>query len=38
MALPPYRIDYLPIVDRPAIKWPGNARVALWISPNVEHY
>ena len=38
MALPPDRIDYLPIVDRPVIKWPNDARVALWISPNIEHY
>ena len=38
MALPPDRIDYLPIIDRPTIKWPNDARVALWISPNVEHY
>ena len=32
------RVDYLPIVDRPVIKWPNDARVALWIAPNVEHY
>ena len=38
MPLPPNRVDYLPIVDRPVIKWPNDARVALWISPNVEHY
>ena len=38
MALPPDRIDYLPIIDRPVIKWPNDARVALWISPNIEHY
>jgi peptidoglycan/xylan/chitin deacetylase (PgdA/CDA1 family) len=38
MALPPYRVDYLPIVDRPPVRWPGDARVALWIAPNVEHY
>ena len=38
MALPPYRVDYSPIIDRPPIKWPGNARIALWISPNVERY
>ena len=38
MPLPPNRVDYLPIVDRPIIKWPNDARVALWISPNVEHY
>jgi allantoinase len=38
MSLPPHRVDYLPMVDRPRITWPGNARVALWIAPNVEHY
>ncbi len=37
MALPPYRVDYSPIIDRPAIKWPNGAHVALWVSPNVEH-
>ena len=35
---PPNRVDYLPIIDRPVIRWPNDARVALWISPNVEHY
>ena len=38
MALPPYRVDYSPIIDRPTIKWPNGARVALWIAPNIEHY
>ncbi len=38
MPLPPYRVDYSPIIDRPTIKWPNDARVALWIAPNVEHY
>jgi allantoinase len=38
MALPPYRVDYSPIIDRPKITWPGNARVAFWVAPNVEHY
>src|SRR5687768_2378834 len=38
MALPPYRVDYSPIVDRPPITWPNNARVAFWVAPNVEHY
>ena len=38
MSLAPDRVDYLPMVDRPVIKWPNDARVALWISPNVEHY
>ena len=34
----PDRFDYSPIIDRPVIKWPNDARVALWVSPNVEHY
>ena len=34
----PGRFDYLPIIDRPAIRWPNDARVALWVAPNVEHY
>ena len=38
MALPPHRVDYLPMADRPSISWPDGARVALWIAPNVEHY
>jgi hypothetical protein len=38
MPLPPDRVDYLPIIDRPIIKWPNNARVAFWVAPNVEHY
>jgi len=29
---------YSPIVDRPPIRWPGDARVAFWIAPNVEVY
>ena len=32
------RVDYSPITERPPIRWPNNARVALWIAPNVEHY
>jgi peptidoglycan/xylan/chitin deacetylase (PgdA/CDA1 family) len=38
MALPPYRVDYSAIVDRPPITWPNNARLAFWVAPNVEHY
>ena len=38
MSLPPYRVDYTPIIDRPKITWPNGARVAFWVSPNVEHY
>jgi peptidoglycan/xylan/chitin deacetylase (PgdA/CDA1 family) len=32
------RFDYLPINKRPVIKWPNNARVAVWVAPNVEFY
>ncbi len=34
----PDRFDYSPIIDRPVIKWPNDARVALWVSPNVEFH
>lgn len=30
--------DYSPIVDRPPLAWPGDARVAFYIGLNVEHY
>ena len=30
--------DYLPYRNRPKITWPGGARVALWIAPNIEFY
>ncbi len=36
--LPPDRFDYLPIIDRPVIKWPNDARVAFWVGPNIEWY
>ena len=32
------RFRYLPAVDRPSIRWPNGAKVAVWISPNIEHY
>ena len=32
------RFDYLPRTDRPVIRWPGGARVAFWVVPNVGHY
>ena len=38
MPLPPFRVDYSPIIDRPTLKWPGNARVAVWVAPNIEYY
>lgn len=37
-ALTPDRFDYSPIIDRPVIKWPSNARVAVWVAPNMEWY
>ena len=30
--------DYLPYADRPKIRWPGDARVAFWVAPNIEFY
>jgi allantoinase len=30
--------DYSPIIDRPRLEWPGGARVALWIIPNIEFF
>ena len=29
---------YLPYHQRPAIHWPGGARVAFWVAPNIEFY
>lgn len=31
-------MTYSPIIDRPKIRWPNDARVAFWISPNVMFY
>jgi allantoinase len=30
--------DYSPIVERPRIAWPGDARVAFYVGLNVEHF
>jgi hypothetical protein len=38
MPLPPDRLVYGPIIDRPAFNWPHGARVAFWAAPNVEFY
>ncbi len=38
MNLLPGRVDYVPIIDRPPIRWPDGARLAFWVAPNVEHY
>jgi allantoinase len=32
------RYDYSPIVDRPVLRWPNGARVAVWVIPNIEHF
>jgi hypothetical protein len=32
------RFPYSPIVDRPALRWPNGARIALWFIPNIEYF
>lgn len=32
------RFDYSPISEREPLRFPGGARVALWVIPNVEHF
>ena len=32
------RLAYSAIVDRKRIEWPGGAKVAVWVVPNIEHY
>jgi len=32
------RIVYSAAPERPPLRWPGGARVALWVAPNIEHY
>jgi len=32
------RFTYSPIIDRPKLRWPNGARVAVWVIPNVEHF
>jgi len=34
----PERVTYSAIIDRPTIRWPNDARVAFWISPNAMFY
>ena len=34
----PDRFAYAPITRRPQLRWPDNARVAVWVCPNIEHY
>jgi peptidoglycan/xylan/chitin deacetylase (PgdA/CDA1 family) len=35
---PEERVAFSAIDRRPRIAWPGGARVAVWVVPNVEHY
>lgn len=30
--------DFWPYRDRPKISWPGGARLAFWVAPNIEFY
>ena len=30
--------DYAPYAGRPRITWPGGARIAFWVAPNIEFY
>jgi peptidoglycan/xylan/chitin deacetylase (PgdA/CDA1 family) len=32
------RFPYSAIVDRKPLRWPKDARVAIWIIPNIEHF
>src|SRR5690606_29241874 len=32
------RFDYSPIARRPVMRLPGGARIAVWITPNIEHF
>lgn len=34
----PNLVTYSPILNRPQLRWPNGARVAVWIVPNIEHY
>lgn len=38
MLIEPERYEYLPLIDRPQIRWPQQARLAFWVAPNIEFY
>jgi allantoinase len=38
MRADPGLYSYLPYRNRPQIVWPGGARIAVWIAPNIEFY
>jgi allantoinase len=31
-------VAYSPIIHRPLLRWPNNARVAFWVIPNIEYF
>ena len=31
-------LQYVPITHRPKLTWPGGARVAPWVNPNIEFF
>jgi len=34
----PELYEYWPYAGRPKIEWPGGAKLALWVAPNIEFY
>ncbi len=32
------RFAYSAIIDRPPLRWPNGAQLALWVVPNIEHF
>jgi peptidoglycan/xylan/chitin deacetylase (PgdA/CDA1 family) len=36
MPIPPLPYRYSPLPERPPLRWPDGARLALWVIPNVE--
>lgn len=34
----PQLYNYYPYLNRPKIVWPGRARLAFWVAPNIEFY
>jgi hypothetical protein len=32
----PQLYEHSSIIDRPRLTWPGDARIAVWVAPNVE--
>ena len=38
MIHPEDRLLHAPLPFRPKLAWPGGARLAVWVCPNIEHY